>query len=300
MRQSVFCGVAGSAKSVIALSSYIQAAVFIRLYRKNMDFAAAERQHYVKVAALKSMKQGILPSIEMFILMPVMFAGLHLYAHMPILACIAICWATMFSVCLFVRLTKIISKCPTIEHPMYSRGYPFPVMEGGRLAEDGVRDATFSHEVSSPKTPSLWKAYGVSLLFVIPRFLTLVCSLVLLLIETLCLVPIFIRDTFSALGNVWKMSKQKKGCISCELSFSYSDTADQIDDLFSLVLACATDTLWVATLGLSGMRSLHATATKNFDEFPPRASLTGILALTSAKTPQGDLPGASVVSARAS
>ena len=249
VRQSILCGVEGSSKFLIALSSYMQASVFQKAFRRSISSHDDALLQAVRSTSTASMRAGMLPAFEAFVLMPAVFYILHTYAQLRWVYCLAACWASMFTVCLLARLTRFIKRCPEIAVPMYeNHSQPFPLMVDTR---DVFNESSVMPECSKKEPLSLWKAVLFSFLFTPFRALTLISMLVVIATE-LAAVP------YAIASDIWNagIGYCKKDNSTGENQSLFGCTKKRALSLKNMVSDLFVDILWVVSLGCTGAASL--------------------------------------------
>lgn len=257
-RQSVLCGILGSLKFVVALVSLVQTYTFLMLCKGSLTSESSRVLELNIKAAKKNLRLGILPSIEMFILMPAMFVGLHMFLNVGLVYCLAACWALMFTVCFTVRIAGLLTSCPSVGSPMYKDGFPFPIMHNRDDPINSLTDGEFSNKATP--TLSIFKAYALALLFVPFRIITAAAQTVLLAAEIVSLPVVSTSDVFVA---VFRALANKISSTSSKLhsTENFQATKETAKCTVTLVKTITTDMLWVVTMGAYGVKSLR-TATK--------------------------------------
>ena len=256
MAESVFCGFSGAASFLVAASSAAQLLIFLSAYNRGTSLEPEARRRHKKHlhAALASVKAGLLPAAEMFILVPVLCVVLHHFTNLNVLSCLLACWAVMFSVCLFVRVTGIIEGCPRVGSPVYKSGMPFPIMVPPPGTEYTIPEPYTAEPVSEEASSfSLVGAWVVSLALIPFRIVTLAATLVLATLDLICLIPRFLRDVVE---NVRGRSGSGEAAVSSTTSSRFPRASDTGRELSSLLKAAAFDAAWVASLGTTGVSSL--------------------------------------------
>ena len=253
-KQSVLCGILGSMKFLIALAAYVQAYAFLMLCKGSMDPAPAEVLRANKEAAKTNLKLGMLPAIEMFLLAPAMFVGLHVFLNVGMIYCLAACWALMFTVCFTVRIAGILTSCPAIKSPLYGEGYPFPVME--HKNKSALDPGLVAYDKDAESRVSVSKACAIALAFVPFRLLTAVAQAGLLVTEAMSLLVVSISDVCIAIyrgfsSKMLSSSSQQRG------STNFQASRESLKSISSLTKTFMTDLLWVMTFGMSGAISLR-------------------------------------------
>lgn len=293
VRESVLCGIEGSAKFLISLSSYLQTSVYLRACRKNVLASEGAWEMAVKGSALAAMRRGALPAFEAFVLMPAMYVLLHTYAGLGIAYCLAGCWMSMFLVCLAARLTRFIKGCPELGEPLYESGRPFPAM-GDTCTFLGGYSTMSSDFPSVVVVPlSFLKAFTLSFLFIPLRAVTLVSSLVLFTAKLASL-------PYAVLSDIWETGKSA----FCSDSnhgrrVVYDNSFGCLKSMAHLVCAMATDLLWVSSLGVSGALSLRAAANRhNAANAAETAEMTNTIELSSCPSSEMNVVGCPAESAR--
>ncbi|MFV9838820.1 MAG: hypothetical protein AB8U44_02225 [Aaplasma endosymbiont of Hyalomma asiaticum] len=298
VRQSMLCGIEGSAKFLISLSSYLQTAVYLRVCKKNILPLERSWEVAKNKAAVDAMWKGALPAFEAFVLMPTVFGLLHRYAGLDVVYCLAGCWAVMFLVCLTARLTRFLKGCPELAEQMYSSGRPFPAMKDTRVFL-GDCSPTSSESSVGEMPLTFLKAFALSFLFIPLRAVTLFSTLVLFAAKLLSLPYAILSDIWATGKSVICRDSNYGGRVVYDNSFGCCRSVSY------LVCAMLMDMLWICSLGISGTWSLKAAAegrnTANAGETEgkttafklsecPNSSVSAIRCLKES-APQHEMPG---------
>ena len=270
VRQSLLCGILGSLKFVIALASVIQTSIFLQSCR-GLNSHSRDSLRANLWASKRNLKLGILPSVEMFIMMPAIFVGLHLGLNVALIYCLATCWAAMFMVCFTVRVLGVLTSCPAVESPMYRKGFPFPITKNSNNdpyvhhARDDTKHVKCMQNLDSPL--SVARAYALALLFVPLRAVTAVAQAILLAVELVTFPVVLASDIciaiFRSVSNkVAKSSSSQRG------AQNFQSSKESLTFAWSLTKALMTDLLWVVSLGTSGVSKLRD-STKVRWYYPP-------------------------------
>ncbi|WP_041651138.1 hypothetical protein [Anaplasma centrale] len=280
MRDSLLCGFSGASSFLIASASAIQSQIFLSTCRSSME-PGARRMHERNMRdALASMKASALPAAEMFILVPLLCALLHLFGNFSVALCLLICWGAMFAVCLFVRVTEIIKGCPRVESPMYGHGNPFPRVippQGSAIAmheSEASISSTLDDAPAGAANMSLPKTYALSVLFVPFRAVTLVSTLVLMAIALVCLVPRFFHDVYDVVKGCVGHGSSGHPRYTSQSAVTFPRVADTAREFYSLTKSALFDLAWVATLGITGVPSLMHGVTVEGMTSPPHVDIS--------------------------
>ncbi|CEG20969.1 hypothetical protein [Anaplasma phagocytophilum] len=257
VRQSMLCGVYGSLIFSVSAMSYLQASIFLKVCGRYYLTKRAYDAHSRNLdAAKQNMKRGSIPAVEMFIIMPVMFYVLHSVFSVPWIYCLMACWATMFAICMAVRLAGIVKNCPDFRKPIYSRGYPFAMMkdESGNL-HDGDNDFERSTEPAM-HIPKL-TAYLLGFAFLGFRLLSAIAYVLLCCLELICAPFTFAIEFFRRLGSLVQGGSVSSEYMKESYAAGLAGLNERIGRAGALIRAAGQDLLWVLTFGISGATRLQ-------------------------------------------
>ncbi len=251
VRQSVLCGVYGSLVFSVSAMSYLQASIFLKVCGKYLSKRAYESHMRNRAAAKQNMKRGFIPAVEMFVIMPVMFYALHCVLSMPWIYCLMACWATMFAICMAVRLAGIVKNCPDFGRPIYSRGYPFAMMkdESGNL-HDG--DDNFEHSTAPAMHIPKLTAYLLGFAFLGFRLLSAVSYVLLCCLELACIPFTFAAESSRKLHSLVKDGSVSAGYIGESYAAGLIGLSERLERANTLIKAATLDLSWVMSFGISG------------------------------------------------
>ncbi|ABD44205.1 hypothetical protein [Anaplasma phagocytophilum] len=256
VRQSMLCGVYGSLIFSVSAMSYVQASIFMKACGKYyLPKRAYDLHMRDRAAAKRNMMLGIIPAIEMFIIMPAMFYALHCVLNVPWIYCLIACWVTMFAICMAVRLAGIVKNCPDFRKPIYSRGHPFAMMkdESGNL-HDGDNDFERSTEPAM-HIPKL-TAYLLGFAFLGFRLLSAIAYVLLCCLELICIPFTFTVEFFKKLSSLVKGGSVSAGYIRESYDAGLIGLSERLERASVLIRAAGHDLLWVLTFGISGATRL--------------------------------------------
>ncbi|UQD54077.1 hypothetical protein [Anaplasma phagocytophilum] len=255
VRQSMLCGVYGSLIFSVSAMSYVQASIFMKTSGKYLPKRAYDWHMRDRTAAKQNMMLGVIPAIEMFIIMPAMFYALHCVLNVPWIYCLIACWATMFAICMAVRFAGIVKNCPDFQKPIYSRGYPFAMMkdESGNL-HDGDNDFERPTEPAM-HIPKL-TAYLLGFAFLGFRLLSAIAYVLLCCLELICIPFTFTIEFFRKLSRLVKDGSVSAGHIRESYDAGLTGLSERLGRASVLIRAAWHDLVWVLTLGISGATRL--------------------------------------------
>ncbi|SBO13804.1 hypothetical protein ANAPC1_00142 [Anaplasma phagocytophilum] len=255
VRQSMLCGVYGSLVFSVSAMSYLQASIFLKVCGRYYLTKRAHDAHSRNLdAAKQNMKRGLIPAVEMFIIMPVMFYVLHSVFSVPWIYCLIACWATMFAICMAVRLAGIVKNCPDFETPIYSRGYPFPRMkdESGNFHDDDDLERAGEPAMHIPK----YTAYLLGFAFLGLRLLSAIAFVLLSCLELICAPFTFAIEFFRRLSSLVKGGSVSPEYMKESYAAGLAGLNERIVRAGALIRAAGQDLLWVVSFGISGATRL--------------------------------------------